>query len=72
MLDAVPGIETPSETVRRHVGTRGVCEPAALAGARATQLLVPKQIYTERGVGRSMTIAVARLPLTPRTESLHV
>ena len=34
-LDAVPGIENPSETVKRHVGTRGVAEPAALLARRA-------------------------------------
>jgi cobalt-precorrin 5A hydrolase len=71
-LDAVSGIETPSEIVKKHVGTRGVAEPAALAGAGAIRLLVPKQIYTEPGVGRSMTIAIARLPFAPRTEAAHV
>lgn len=65
-LDPVPGIERPSETVKRHVGTRGVCEPAALLAAGATQLLVPKQVYTEAGAGRSMTLAVARLPFATR------
>ncbi len=65
-LDAAPGIETPSETVMRHVGTRGVSEPAALLAAGATSLLVPKQIYTEEGAGRSMTLAVARIPFTKR------
>jgi cobalt-precorrin 5A hydrolase len=69
VLDAMPGIETPSEMVKRHVGTRGVAEPAALAAAGATQLLVPKRIYTEPGAGRSMTIAVARVPFAPRTEA---
>ncbi|HUQ06290.1 MAG TPA: cobalamin biosynthesis protein [Kofleriaceae bacterium] len=68
VLDAVPGIETPSETVKRHVGTRGVAEPAALAASGATHLLVPKRIYTEPGAGRSMTIAVARVPFAPRAE----
>lgn len=71
-LDAVPGIETPSATVHRHVGTRGVAEPAALLGAGADRLLVPKQIYTEPGAGRSMTVAVARVPFTPRPEAAHV
>lgn len=69
VLDAVPGIETPSEMVMKHVGTRGVAEPAALAAAGATQLLVPKRIYTEPGAGRSMTIAVARVPFAPRAEA---
>ncbi len=65
-LDAVPGIENPSETVKRHVGTRGVSEPAALLAAGAAKLLVPKQIYTEPDVGRSMTMAIARIPFETR------
>lgn len=60
-LDATPGIENPSERVARLVGTRGVSEPAALRAAGATRLLVPKQVYTEPGAGRSMTVAVARV-----------
>ncbi len=67
-LDRVPGIENPSAVVERHVGTRGVAEPAALLAAGARQLLVPKQIYTEQGAGRSMTFAVARIPFRPRRE----
>jgi len=71
-LDAVPGIETPSETVKKFVGTRGVAEPAALLAAGATKLLVPKQTYTEEGAGRSMTFAVARIPFEKRrTEANH-
>jgi cobalt-precorrin 5A hydrolase len=66
-LDAVSGIENPSETVMRYVGTRGVAEPAALLCASATRLLVPKEIYTEPGAGRSMTLAVARVPFSRRT-----
>lgn len=66
VLDAVPGIENPSEAVRRHVGSRGVAEPAALLAAGARALLVPKQSYTEAGAGRSMTLAVARIPFPPR------
>ncbi len=68
-LDAVPAIENPSETVRFFVGTRGVAEPAALLAAGATKLLVPKQIYTEEGAGRSMTVAAARIPF-PRRDSV--
>jgi cobalt-precorrin 5A hydrolase len=67
-LDAVSGIETPSETVKRYVGTRGVAEPAALLCAGAQRLLVPKQAYTEPGAGRSMTLAVARVPFSKRAE----
>jgi cobalt-precorrin 5A hydrolase len=45
--------------VKKHVGTRGVAEPAAiLAGG---ELVVPKQVYTEEGAGRSMTLAVSRI-----------
>ncbi len=67
-LDAVPGIENPSAVVERHVGTRGVSEPAALLAAGADRLLVGKQIYTEPGAGRSMTLAVARIPFAPRRQ----
>ncbi len=70
-LDGVPGIENPSETVKRHVGTRGVSEPAALLAAGAERLLVPKQTYTEPGAGRSMTLAVARVPFPPRKEATN-
>ncbi|GAC1341643.1 MAG: cobalamin biosynthesis protein [Myxococcales bacterium] len=66
-LDGVAA-PTPSETVRRHVGTRGVCEPAALLASGAPQLLVEKQIYTEPDAGRSMTLSVARIPFPSRSE----
>jgi cobalt-precorrin 5A hydrolase len=68
-LDAAPGIESPSEMVKKHVGTRGVAEPAALLAAGAERLLVRKQVYTEDGAGRSMTFAVARIPHAPRVIS---
>src|SRR4051812_44930895 len=64
-LDGAP-MPTPSETVKKHVGTRGVAEPAALLASGAHELVVPKQIYTEPGAGRSMTLAVARIPFAPR------
>jgi cobalt-precorrin 5A hydrolase len=57
-LDAVE-MPNPSETVQRHVGTRGVAEPAVLLSGG--DLIVPKQKYTEEGAGRSMTLAVGRL-----------
>lgn len=66
-LDAVPGIENPSATVKRHVGSRGVAEPAALLAAGAQSLLVPKQRYTEPDAGRWMTLAVARIPFPKRS-----
>lgn len=65
-LDIVSGIQNPSETVKHYVGSRGVAEPAALLAAKAEALLVPKQIYTEPGAGRSMTLAVARRPFGKR------
>ncbi len=72
-LDAAPGVETSSETVRRHVGTRAVAEPAALLASGAGRLLVPRQIYTEPGAGRSMTLAAARIPFSPeRRAPAHV
>jgi cobalt-precorrin 5A hydrolase len=46
-LDAVPGIENPSDT-KRHVGTRGVAEPAALLCAGVQALLLPKQSIRSR------------------------
>ena len=67
-LDAVAAIENPSETVRHYVGSRGVAEPAALLAAGAERLLVPKQIYSEPGADRSVTVAVARIPFRPREE----
>lgn len=65
-LDVVPGIQNPSEKVKQHVGSRGVSEPAALLAAAVEELLVPKQIYTEPGAGRSMTLAVARRAFAKR------
>src|SRR6478736_2507749 len=65
-LGAEQGVENPSERVRGFVGTRGVSEPAALLAAGASQLLVPKQRYTEDGAGRSMTLAVAEIPFAKR------
>jgi cobalt-precorrin 5A hydrolase len=61
-LDAAPGIERPSATVLRHVGTRGVSEPAALLAAGATRLLVPKQVHRDAASGKSVTVAIARIP----------
>lgn len=72
-LNAVPNLPTPSATVEKHVGTRGVSEPAALLASGAKSLAVPKQIYTEPGAGRSMTLAVARVPFAQRPmENRHV
>jgi cobalt-precorrin 5A hydrolase len=51
-----PGIETPSERVRSQIGIAAVAEPAALRAARASRLLVAKQI------GPGVTLALARRP----------
>jgi len=65
-LEKVEGTQNPSEIVKKHVGTPGVAEPSALLAAGATELSVPKRIYTEPGAGRSMTLAVARIPFAKR------
>lgn len=67
-LDVVPGIENPSETVRKHTGTRAVAEPAALLTAGADRLLLSKQKYSEADCDKSMTLAVARIPFAARGE----
>lgn len=54
-LNQVKDLPNPSETVRRMVGTPGVCEPAALLSARAELLLV------EKVKGVETTLAVARV-----------
>ena len=69
-LESVRGVESVSETVRRHVGTGAVAEPAALLSSRAGRLVVPRQIYTEPGAGRSMTLAAARFVCSRRMASV--
>lgn len=68
VLDAVAGVENPSATVKKHVGTRSVAEAACLRSAGASRLLVAKESYTEPGAERSMTVAVARVPHLKRGE----
>ncbi len=55
-LAAVTGTPSPSAEVQRHVGTPGVCEPAAIlaSGGDARALVVPKQRSAHA------TVAVAR------------
>jgi cobalt-precorrin 5A hydrolase len=65
-LESAEGTQNPSDIVKKHVGTPGVAEPSALLAAGATELVVPKRIYTEPGAGRSMTFAVARVPFAKR------
>ncbi|MDP2661565.1 MAG: precorrin-3B C(17)-methyltransferase [Dehalococcoidia bacterium] len=54
-LDKIVDIPNPSEAIRRLVGSRGVCEPAAMLSAGTEQLLIPK---TKAG---NVTVAVARV-----------
>jgi cobalt-precorrin 5A hydrolase len=62
-LDRVVGVASPSAVVQRWVGTRGVCEPAALLSSGATALLVPKH------KAQNATMAVARVDFTSRRRS---
>lgn len=61
-LGGVPGQKHPSPIVQAAVGTRGVCEPAALLCAGADRLLVPKQKH------RTVTVAVARRSCASKVE----
>ena len=65
-LDVVDGIQNPSETVKKHVGTRSVAEAACLLASGSRELLLPKQSYRETEGGRSMTCAIARIPFAKR------
>lgn len=53
-LAAVANAPTPSAEVQRHVGTPGVCEPAAILASNGGTLIVPKQKSAHA------TVAVAR------------
>lgn len=68
-LDRVEGIENPSETVKKYVGTRSVAEAACLLAAGASRLLMPKRAYRIEEAGRSMTCAIARIPFEKREEA---
>jgi cobalt-precorrin 5A hydrolase len=48
------GTRSVSAAARRHLGLRGVCEPAALLAGRDAQLILPKRRYP------GVTVAVAR------------
>ena len=60
-LDKVEGIENPSETARKYVGTRSVAEAASLKYADSKTLLVPKTVYTPGENEKNMTCAVSRI-----------
>ena len=60
---ATVAVPNPSETVRKHTGTRSVSEAAAIlcAGAEQTDLLIEK--HKLRGPdGRNATVSIARIP----------
>ena len=65
-LDQVEGIENPSETVKKYVGTRTVAEGACLLAAGARELTVAKRSYKEDHDKHNMTLAVARIPFAAR------
>ncbi|MDA7980257.1 MAG: cobalamin biosynthesis protein [Pirellulales bacterium] len=67
-LDVVEGIENPSETVKKYVGTRSVAEAACLLSSGANRLLMPKQPFRKTEDGRNMTCAIARIPFDHRAE----
>jgi len=68
-LDCVAGIENPSETVKKYVGTRSVAEAACLLQANAKKLLMPKQAYRLEPEGKNMTCAIARIPFARRRKT---
>lgn len=53
-LNRVRKIKTPSPTVLRHIGTRSVCEAAAILAACNGELIVPKHNT------QNVTVAIAR------------
>lgn len=69
-LDEVEGIENPSETVKKYVGTRSVGEAACLLLAETNKLLMPKTKFKLTDDGKNMTLAVARVNHPPRPVSI--
>ncbi|CAM2864056.1 cobalamin biosynthesis protein [Vibrio rarus] len=61
-LDAVEGIEHPSEYVKKVTGSNSVAEAAALTLSRIHTLLVPKWVFKQDGY--NMTIACCRKSFT--------
>lgn len=57
-LAGVETIQTPSETVEKHMGVKSVCEAAAILGAKKGSLIVPKRKTA------NATVAVARINFT--------
>jgi cobalt-precorrin 5A hydrolase len=57
-LGTIEQIETPSETVEKHMGVKSVCEAAAILGAEMGKLIVPKRKSV------NATVALARMNFT--------
>jgi len=68
-LDVVEGIENPSETVKKYVGTGSVAEAACLLNAGASKLLMPKTPFKLEEGGKNMTCAMARIPFEYRIKT---
>lgn len=62
-LNRVP-LKRPSETVFRHTGAYGVCEPAALLSSGASDWLLEKR------KSGNVTVSVARIPM-PAVEEVY-
>ena len=61
------GLTLRSAQVERYVGTPTVAEAAALCGAGASVLSLPRQVVREGAV--SITLALARVPFAPGGEA---
>lgn len=61
-LNRVTNIPTPSEMVKKHMGTFSVCEAAALLASKMGKLIVPKQL------SKNATVAIARVCLPVQLE----
>ncbi|AOP36531.1 cobalamin biosynthesis protein [Leptospira tipperaryensis] len=69
-LDRVSNIETPSDVVKRFVGTKSVSEAASLLASGAKSLLLPKQKYKEEVDGKNLTVAISRISFPSRETSI--
>ncbi len=60
ILDKVEGIENPSATVKKYVGTKSVGEAACLYATKTKKLVLPKKKFNLVEGGLNMTISIAR------------
>lgn len=69
-LDSIEnGIENPSETVKKFIGTKTVAEGASLLAAKTNKLLVPKQKFKNPKENKNMTLAISRIEFSIRKEA---